>query len=80
MKDFESTIELIKLQRATLVQAIQTIDDHFYARVQPKEILKLREALDHVLNHNKDMDEGSEMELTKIKFISPNYAYVKKGS
>ena len=69
MKDFESTIELIKLQRATLVQAIQTIDDHFYAIKQPKAILELREALDHVLNHNKDMDEGSEMELTKIKLI-----------
>ena len=52
---------------AVLVLAIQTIDDHFYARVQHKEILELREALDNVLNHNKDMDEGSEMELTKIK-------------
>ena len=77
---FDNTIKLVSLQRSTLVQAIQTIDDHFYARVQPKEILELREALDKVLNHNKDMDEGSEMELTKIKFISPNYAYVKKGS
>ena len=66
---FESTIELIKLQRATLVQAIQTIDDHFYAIKQPKKILELRKALDKVLNHNKDMDEGSEMELTKIKLI-----------
>ena len=55
--------------RAVLVLAIQTIDDHFYARVQPKEILELREALDKVLNHNKDMDEGSEMGLTKIKLI-----------
>jgi len=69
MKDFESTIELIKLQRATLVQAIRTIDDHFYAIKQPKKILELREALDVVLNHNKDMDETSEMELTKIKLI-----------
>ena len=66
---FDNTIKLITLQRGTLVQAIQTIDDHIYARVQPKEILALREALDHVLNHNKDMDEGSEMELTKIKLI-----------
>ena len=76
---FDNTIKLITLQRGTLVQAIQTIDDHFYARVQPKEILALREALDHVLNHNEDMDEGSKMELTKIKFISPKYAYVKKS-
>ena len=55
--------------QAVLVLAIQTIDDHFYARKQPKEILELREALDKVLNHNKDMDEGSDMELTKIKLI-----------
>ena len=66
---FDNTIKLVSLQRATLVQAIQTIDDHFYARVQPKEILALREALDKVLNHNKKMDEGSEMELTKLKLI-----------
>ena len=66
---FDNTIKLVSLQRATLVQAIQTIDDHFYARVQPKEILALREALDKVLNHNEKMDEGSEMELTKIKLI-----------
>jgi len=76
---FDNTIKLITLQRGTLVQAIQTIDDHFYAIKKPKEILELREALDHVLNHNEDMDEGSKMELTKIKFISPKYAYVKKS-
>jgi hypothetical protein len=64
---FDNTIKLVKLQRAVLVQAIQTIDDHFYAIKQPKEILELREALDKVLNHNEKMDEGSEMELTKIK-------------
>ena len=65
----ESTIKLIKLQRATLVQAIQTIDDHFYAIKQPKEILELREALDKVLNHSDELNEGSDMELTKIKLI-----------
>ena len=64
---FDNTINLITLQRGTLVQAIQTIDDHFYAIKQPKKILELREALDKVLNHNKKMDEGSKMELTKIK-------------
>ena len=64
---FDNTIKLVKLQRAVLVQAIQTIDDHFYAIKQPKQILELREALDKVLNHNEKMDEGSEMELTKIK-------------
>ena len=66
---FDNTIKLVKKQRDVLVQAIQTIDDHFYAIKQPKKILELREALDKVLNHNKDMDEGSKMELTKIKLI-----------
>ena len=66
---FDNTIKLVKLQRATLVQAIQTIDDHFYAIKQPKKILELRKALDKVLNHNEKMDAGSKMELTKIKLI-----------
>ena len=64
---------------AVLVLAIQTIDDHFYARKQPKEILELREALDKILNHSDELNEGSDMELTKIKFISPKYAYVKNA-
>ena len=49
---FDNTIKLVKLQRAVLVQAIQTIDDHFYARKQPKEILELRHRLDLILNSN----------------------------
>ena len=36
--------------QAVLVLAIQTIDDHFYARKQPKEILELRHRLDLILN------------------------------
>ena len=38
--------------QAVLVLAIQTIDDHFYARKQPKEILELRHRLDLILNSN----------------------------
>ena len=76
---FDNTIKLVKKQRDVLVQAIQTIDDHFYAIKQPKEILELREALDKVLNHSDELNEGSDMELTKIKFISPKYAYVKNA-
>ena len=49
---FDNTIKLVKLQRAGLGQAIQTIDDHFYARKQPKEILELRHRLDLILNSN----------------------------
>ena len=63
----KKTIEKINKQHAVLVQAIQTIDDHFYARKQPKAILELREGLDKILNHSDELNEGSDMELTKIK-------------
>ena len=63
MKDFESTIELIKLQRATLIDVIQWLDEKNFSNT------KIRSKVDIVLNHNKDMDETSEMELTKIKLI-----------
>ena len=66
---FDNTIKLVKKQRDVLVQAIQTIDDEFYTRRMTPEMQALRDALDKVLNHNKDMDEGSDMELTKIKLI-----------
>jgi len=66
---FDNTIKLVKLQRAVLVQAIQTIDDEFYTKRMTPEMQALREALDKVLNHNKKMDEDSKMELTKIKLI-----------
>ena len=71
---FDNTIKLVKLQRATLVEVIQWLDEKNFSNTE------IRSKVDVVLNHNKDMDEDSEMELTKIKFISPNYAYVKKGS
>ena len=38
--------------QAVLVLAIQSIDDHFYARKQPKEIQELRHRLDLILNSN----------------------------
>ena len=60
---FDNTIKLVSLQRATLVQAIQTIDDHFYARKQPQAILELREGLDKILNHSDKLHEESNMEL-----------------
>ena len=59
----KKTIERINKQHAILVQAIQTIDDHFYAIKQPKKILELREGLDKILNHSKKLHEESNMEL-----------------
>jgi predicted XRE-type DNA-binding protein len=63
MKDFESTIELIKLQRATLIEVIQWLDEKNFSNTE------IRSKVDVVLNHNKDMNETSEMELTKIKLV-----------
>ena len=71
---FDNTIKLVKKQRAVLVDVIQWLDEKNFSNTE------IRSKVDVVLNHNKDMDESSKMELTKIKFISPNYAYVKKGS
>jgi len=58
---FESTIELIKLQRAALIEVIQWLDEKNFSNTE------IRSKVDVVLNHNKDMDKTSEMELTKIK-------------
>tara|TARA_Y100000590_G_scaffold143665_1_gene165165 strand:+ start:556 stop:756 length:201 start_codon:yes stop_codon:yes gene_type:complete len=65
----KATIELLKKQNEVLVEAIRTIDDHFYAIKQPAAILALRESLDKILNHSKKLHEESDIELTKIKLI-----------
>ena len=63
---FDNTIKLVKLQRAVLVQAIQTIDDHFYARKQPKEILELRHRLDLILNSDHWADKRIKEEHQRL--------------
>ena len=60
---FDNTIKLVKLQRATLVEVIQWLDEKNFSNTE------IRSKVDVVLNHNKDMDVDSEMELTKIKLI-----------
>ena len=66
---FDNTIKLVKKQRDVLVQAIQTIDDEFYTRRMNPEMQALRDALDKILNHSNELNEGSDMELTRIKLI-----------
>ena len=65
----ENTIELLKKQNDVLVEAIRTIDDHFYAIKQPAANLALRESLDKILNHSDKLHKGSEMQLTKISYV-----------
>ena len=71
---FDNTIKLLKKQDNVLVDVIQWLDEKNFSNTE------IRSKVDVILNHSRRLHEGSEMELTKIKFISPNYAYVKKGS
>ena len=76
---FDNTIKLLKKQDDALIETIHTLDEMQPLKVD-SDLWKLREAVDKILNHNDKLLYGAEMELTKIKLISPNYAYVKKGS
>jgi len=71
---FDNTIKLLKKQDDVLVDVIQWLDEKNFSNTE------IRSKVDVILNHSRKLHEGSEMELTKIKLISPNYAYVKKGS
>ena len=71
---FDNTIKLLRKQGDVLVDVIQWLDEKNFSNTE------IRSKVDIILNHSRKLHEGSEMELTKIKFISPNYAYVKKGS
>ena len=56
----EKTIELIKIQRATLQDVIQYLDRINHSDTQ------IRHKVDVTLNHLDKLHEQSEMELTKI--------------
>jgi len=71
---FDNTIKLLRKQDDVLVDVIQWLDEKNFSNTE------IRSKVDIILNHSRKLHESSEMELTKIKLISPNYAYVKKGS
>ena len=71
---FDNTIKLLKKQDDVLIDVIQWLDEKNFSNTE------IRSKVDVILNHSRKLHEGSEMELTKIKLISQNYAYVKKGS
>jgi hypothetical protein len=56
----DNTIQLLKKQHHALVEVIQWLDSNKHSN-KP-----IRELVDQVLNHEKKLVEGSEMELTKI--------------
>ena len=56
----ENTIELLRKQHWTLVEVIQWMDSNGHSDTE------IRSKVDTILNFEKDIKEGSEMELTRI--------------
>lgn len=56
----ESTKKLIRKMELTLVEVIQFLDSKGHADT------KVRESVDKILNHSKDLKEKSEKEITNI--------------
>ena len=56
----ENTIELLRKQHWTLVEVNQWMDSNGHSDTE------IRSKVDTILNFEKDIKEGSQMELTKI--------------
>ena len=56
----DDTIKLIRKYNSTLVDVIQWMDSNGHSDTE------IRSKVDTILNFEKDIKEGSEMELTKI--------------
>jgi len=56
----DNTIELLRKQHWTLVEVIQWMDSNGHSNTE------IRSKVDTILNFEKDIKEGSQMELTKI--------------
>ena len=56
----ENTIELLRKQHWALVEVIQWMDRNGHSDTE------IRSKVDTILNFEKDIKEGSQMELTKI--------------
>ena len=59
----ENTIELINKYDWTLVEVIQWLDRNGHSNEE------IRSKVDTMLNFEKELKEGSEMELTKISLV-----------
>ena len=60
---FDNTIKLVNKQRDVLVDVIQWLDEKNFSNSE------IRSKVDVILNHSRKLNEGSDMELTKIKLI-----------
>ena len=59
----QNTIDLLKKQHDVLVDVIQYLDSTKQSNT------KIRSQVDTILNHEKKLEEGSDMELTKISYV-----------
>ena len=60
---FDNTIKLVNKQRDVLVDVIQWLDEKNFSNSE------IRSKVDVILNHSDKLNEGSDMELTRIKLI-----------
>ena len=59
----QNTIDLLKKQHDVLVDVIVWMDQN------KKSNTEIRSKVDIILNHEKKLEEDSEMELTKITYV-----------
>ena len=59
----DNTIKLISKYNSTLVDVIQWLDENKHSNTE------IRNKVDTMLNFEKKLKEGSEMELTKISLV-----------
>ena len=59
----KSTIKLISRYEATLADVIRWLDENKHSNTY------IRDTVDRMLNHEKDLKGDSEMELTKITYV-----------
>ena len=59
----DDTIQLIRKYNSTLVEVIQWLDSNNHSDTE------IRSKVDTMLNFEKDLKAGSEMELTKISLV-----------
>ena len=63
---FESTIELIKFQRKTLIEVIQWLDEKNFSNTE------IRSKVDVILNHSRKLHEESNQELEMFQIKKRN--------
>ena len=64
----KATIKLLEKQHDALVQVIHWLDSHSDKEGRHSD-KPIREVVDHILNHEKDLEKDSNMELTKISLV-----------